>query len=212
MKRSPLLPIGLLVLLVGATVAIVLLLQMNFSLQVELATARRKLDTVATAPQPPAARVPTTAPSDRTIGRLTREVMTDALAAETGAEKKLWIRVDPRDREASGFSAEIAGIFRSASWDVQVLDNQGLRLKPGLVLLIGTEEEPPSYVRAAQTALGIISQEVATRTGYVSYYESKKRETPDWNGLQFLAGQTYLLVVGRKPEPATAEAVPAVSQ
>lgn len=209
MTRFHLLLIGLLVLLAGATVAIVVLLQRNSGLQVEVATAQRKLDTAAPASPAP---VPETVPLGRTLGRLTREVMTEALAAETGADRKLWIRVDPRDREASDFADEIVAVFRGAGWDVQVLDNDGLRFKPGLLLLIGGEGEPPSYIRAAQTALGIMSHEVVTGSGYLSYYESKKRETPDWNGTRFLEGQTYLLVVGRKPDPATAEPVPPVDR
>jgi len=212
MKRSPILLVGLLVLLAGATAAIAVLLQRNFSLQLELATAQGRLDAAAKAPAPSAETVPTSVPSGRTIGPLTREVMTDALAVETGTDKKLWIRVDPRDREASGFATEIAGVFRGAGWDVQLLDNQGVRFKPGLLLLIGTDKDPPSYIRAAQTALGTLSEEVTTGTGYLGYYESKKRETPNWNGPQFLEGQTYLLVVGRKPDPAPAQAAPGASQ
>ncbi len=208
MKRSPVLLMAL-VLLAGSVIAIVVLLQKNFSLQVDLATAQRKLETVAKAPPPPARVAAATVPGGRTIGPLTRELMTDALAAETGAEKKLWIRVDPRDREASGFAGEIASVFRDAKWEVQLLDNLGLRFKPGLLMLIGVEGEPPSYVSAAQAAIGAIGQEVATGTGYLSYYESKKRESPDWNGTPFLPEQTYLLVVGRKPDPAAAEAAPA---
>jgi hypothetical protein len=69
-------------------------------------------------------------------------------------------------------------------------------------MLVGEEEEPPSYVTNAQKAIEAIGYEVTTGRGYKSYYETKKKETPDWQGTSFLPDQTYVLLVGRKPEPA----------
>lgn len=205
MKRSQILSVAALVLLVGAGATIAHLLQENFNLKVERATLKTKLEAAAKAvPAPPAKAAPAAVADGRSVGGIARRLMDEALAAETGAEKKLWVRVDPKDREASSFASQIAAVFRDAKWEVQVLDNQGLRFKPGLLVLIGGDDEPPSYVRTAQTALGSIGEEVTTGTGYLAYYETKKRETPDWNGTAFLPGQTYLLVVGRKPEPVVA--------
>jgi hypothetical protein len=134
-------------------------------------------------------------------------MMVDALAAEDGAEKKLWIRVDPRDREASGFASQIATVFKDNGWDAKVLDSEGLRFKPGMLLLVGGEDEPPSYIVNAQKAIEAIGEPVTTGRGYLSYYEAKKKETPTWQGTKFLPEQTYVLLIGRKgePQPAAAE-------
>ena len=205
-KQSNLLVAALVVLLfVGAGAAIAYLARENFDLKVEVATLRYKLEAATKAAVP--ARPPTPAavavPGGRTVGELTRRVMLDTLSTESGTEKKLWIRVDPRDREAADYAQQIAGVFRDGGWEAIMLDNQGVRFKPGLLMLIGVESSPPSYVQTAQRALETLSEPVTVGTGYISFYEKKKKETPDWNGgVEFLPGQTYVLWVGRKPEPA----------
>jgi hypothetical protein len=206
MNRSTQLVLAL-VLLGGAAIYITHLKLENYSLQVEVASLRSKQTAAAAAPRPvqPAAAVPAAAAPAATGGRevieSARQMMIDALAAEEGAEKKLWLRVDPRDREASNFANQIAAVFRDQGWEVRVLDNGGLRFKAGLLLLVGSEEEPPSYVVNAQKALEAIGEEMTTGRGYLSYYEQKKKESPEWQGTEFLPGQTYVLLVGRKPEP-----------
>jgi hypothetical protein len=207
MKRSTGLVLAL-VLLGGAAILITRLMLDNFALKVEVASLRAKQSAPAKAPAPapaaPVAAAPANA-SGRVVDETARQMMIDALAAETASDKKLWLRVDPRDREASGFANQIAAVFREQGWDVKTLDNEGLRFKPGLLMLVGEEEEPPSYVTNAQKAIEAIGYEVTTGRGYKSYYETKKKETPDWQGTSFLPDQTYVLLVGRKPEPAPAQ-------
>ena len=135
-------------------------------------------------------------------------MMNDVLIEETGEEKKLWVRVDPRDREAAAFANQIATVFRDASWDVKVLDNENMRYKAGLLYLVGNEEEPPSYVVTAQRAIEAIGQGLTTGRGYLEYYRTKKAEDPSWQGTTFAEGQTAVLLVGRKPDPAAAAATP----
>jgi hypothetical protein len=204
MKRSTGLVLAL-VLLGGAAILITRLMLDNFALKVEVASLRANPSAPAKAPAPapaaPVAAAPANA-SGRVVDETARQMMIDALAAETASDKKLWLRVDPRDREASGFANQIAAVFREQGWDVKTLDNEGLRFKPGLLMLVGEEEEPPSYVTNAQKAIEAIGYEVTTGRGYKSYYETKKKETPDWQGTSFLPDQTYVLLVGRKPEPA----------
>ncbi len=212
MKRSTSLVLAL-VLLGGAGIVITRLMLDNYSLKVEVSNLRNKQAAQAKAPLPRPAPVAAAAPSaaasgeDRAVIESARQLMVDALSQETGTEKKFWLRVDPRDREASAFAGQIAAVFRDQGWDAKVLDSEGLRFKPGLLLLIGDEEEPPSYVVNAQKALEAIGQEMTTGRGYRSYYETKKRETPEWPGTKFLPEQTFVLLVGRKPEarPAGAE-------
>lgn len=178
----------------------------NFQLKVELASTRAKLDAKGAAPAAPApaaaaAPRPAAPAGAREVIESARQMMTDILAEEAGDEKKLWIRVEPRDPEASGFAGQIATVFRDSGWEVTVLDTQGLRYKPGMLLLVASEDEPPSYVLTAQRAIEAIGQTVTTGRGYKSYYDSKKRENPDWQGTSFGEGQTYVLLVGRKPDP-----------
>jgi len=211
MKRSNGLVIAL-VLLGGAAIFITRLMLDNFQLKVELQTLKSRQESIAKAPPPApvAAAAPVAASGaagSRTVIESARQIMTDALSAEEGSEKILWIRVDPRDREASGFASQIASVFKDSGWDARVLDNQGLRFKPGLLLLVGgEEEEPASYIVNAQKAIEAIGEPVTTGRGYRTYYESKKRETPTWQGTEFLPEQTYVLLVGRKPEPEAAAA------
>jgi len=206
-KRSNIVVAALFVLLLAvAGAAIAYLARENFDLKVEVGTLRYKLEAAAKASPPPSPAAPAIVevPGNRTVSNLTRQVMTDVLSAETGTEKKLWVRVDPRDSEAAEFARQIAAVFRDAGWEAVVLDNQGLRFKPGLLLLIGVEDSPPSYVQTAQRALEVLRDPVKVGTGYAAYYE-KNKDSPDFRGVQFLPGQTYVLWVGRKPEPTPAE-------
>lgn len=207
MKRSSSLVLCL-VLLGGAGIWITRLMLDNYALKVELATlkSRAAQPVKVAAPAAPAAVAPAAqVASGREVIESARQMMVDALAAVEGDEKKFWLRVDPKDREASNFAGQIAGVFRDQGWDVQVLDTDGLRYKPGLLLLVGAEDEPPSYVLAAQKAIEAIGQDVSTGRGYLSYYENKKKESPQWQGTRFLPGQTFVLLVGRQPEAKAAE-------
>jgi hypothetical protein len=201
-----------LVLLGGAAILITRLLLDNLSLRTEMATLKARgpaasAPAAAAAPRAAAPAASAPAAGDREVIESARQMMIDALSEEAGSEKKLWIRVDPRDREASSFARQIAAVFKDQSWDVKELDNEGLRFKPGLLLLVGGEDDPPSYVITAQKAIEAIGQPVTTGRGYISYYEGRKRDDPKWQGTKFLPDQTYVLLVGRKPEPV-AEAQP----
>lgn len=203
MKRSTGMVVAL-VLLGGAGIFITRLLLDNFALRVEVADLRAKQanPVVARAPSPAPAAAEGVPVADRTLLESSRQLMIDALSEASGDEKKMWLRVDPRDREASTFAGQIAAVFRDAGWDVKQLDTDGLRFKPGLLMLIGSEDDPPSYVTAAQKAIEEIGEPVTTGRGYLSYYENKTRESADWKGTKFLPGQTFVLLVGRKPDPA----------
>lgn len=192
--------VAVLVVLGAAGIFIAHLLQQNFELKVELGSLRSQQAALASAP-PPAAASPADTPEptpNRVVTETARQLMVDALADETGAEKKLWVRVEPRDREASAFVEQISAVFRDSGWEVNVLDTQGLRFKPGLLLLLATDQEQPSYVKAAQKAIAALGEEVTTGSGYLSYYASKKAESAEWRGTEFLPEQTYVLLVGRK--------------
>jgi len=207
-KQPKLVVVVLIVLVLAGAAATAYFARENFALKLEIGILRHKLEAAAKALPPervagPVVEVPA---GHRTIGKLTREVMLDALSSETGSEKALWLRVDPQDREAAEFARQIAEVFREVRWEVFVLDHHNLRFKPGLTLLVGAKDSPPSYVETAQRALSFLRDPVAVGTGYVSYYEKMKRESPDWQGgVAFLPGQTYAVYVGRNPEPTPDE-------
>lgn len=205
MKQSTGLVIAL-VLLGGASIMVTRLALKNYQLEVEVATLRSRQANPAKAPAPaaPAAAAAPVAIPDRVVDESARQAMVDVLSAETGSEKKMWIRVEPRDREAAAFAGQIAAVFREQGWDTKVLDTEGLRFKPGLLFLVGQEDEPPSYVTAAQKAVEAIGQPVVAGSGYLTYYADKKKESPNWQGTRFLPDQTFVLQVGRKPEAAPA--------
>lgn len=197
-----------LVLLGAAGLYITRLSLENYGLKVELATLRSRAAQPVKPPAPAVAAAAAAAPAaaqGREVFESARQLMIDALAEEQGSEKKLWLRVDPRDREASTFAGQIAAVFREQGWDVKQLDSEGMRFKPGLLMLVGAEEDPPSYVLAAQKALEAVGEEISTGRGYLAYYESKKKESPQWQGTRFAPDQTYVLLVGRKPEAQPAE-------
>jgi hypothetical protein len=194
-----------LVLLGGAGLYITRLSLENYGLKVELATLRSRAAQPVKLPAPVAAAPAAAAAQGREVFESARQLMIDALAEEKGSEKKLWLRVDPRDREASTFAGQIASVFREQGWDVKQLDNEGMRFKPGLLLLVGAEEDPPSYVLAAQKALEAVGEDISTGRGYLAYYESKKKESPQWQGTRFAPDQAYVLLVGRRPEAQPAE-------
>ncbi|HEY2772725.1 MAG TPA: hypothetical protein VGK20_01605 [Candidatus Binatia bacterium] len=208
MNRSTGLVVAL-VLLGGAGIMITRLMLDNYALRVDIANVKSHQSAAASIPKPApaaAAVVPAASASGgREVIESARQMMIDALAQEGGSEKKLWMRVDPKDREASTFANQIATVFRDQGWEVSVLDNEGMRFKAGLLMLVGPEDDPPSYVVNAQAAIDAIGQDVTKARGYSAYYESQKRDHPDWQGTKFLPDQTYVLLVGRKPEAKPAE-------
>jgi hypothetical protein len=205
MNRSTGLIVAL-VLLGGSAILITRLMLDNYQLKVEVAELKSKQTAQAKVPPRPAAPAQAapsaaSATGSRELSESARQMMIDALAAEDGPDKVLWMRVDPRDREASNFAGQIAAVFRGQGWEVKQLDNEGMRFKPGLLFLVATEDEPPSSVANAQKAIEAIGEQLTSGRGYQSYYEAKKKEDPKWVGTHFEPGQTHVLLVGRKPPP-----------
>ena len=62
------------------------------------------------------------------------------------------------------------------------------------------DQEPPGYVAAAQAAFEAAGISVAGGTGYRGYYREMKEKDPNWSGFELADDQTFLVVVGRKPD------------
>jgi hypothetical protein len=155
--------------------------------------------------KPSAAAAPTAAAPRQPIGPArtlpagARQALLDTLREETGPVKKVWLRVDPNDAEASGYAKALLDVFREAGWEVQQLGSDGLMFKPGVYVLVA-EDEWPSYAETANKALEAAGVGVTAARGYRAYYEEQKKEKPGWRGTEFLPDQTYVVLVGRKPE------------
>lgn len=192
--------VAALVLLGASALFITHLLLENYQLKVAVGSLQSQQRATAAAPPPTPAAAADAPEPDRVVSEASRQLMVDALAAETGDEKKLWIRVEPRDKEASTFARQVADVFRDNGWEVVTLGTEGLRYKPGLLLLLGDEGAAPSYVENAQRAIEAAGYPVTVGSGYRSYYESKRKESAEWRGTSFLPEQSYVLLVGRQAE------------
>ena len=148
---------------------------------------------------PAAARPAAPAGAPRGLTADQRQAMLDTLKSEAGAEKKVWFRVDPNDEEAAGFEKALEDVFREAGWQVTREGNDGLMFKPGVYLLVG-EEEWPGYAETANKALEAAGITVTAARGYRQYYEQQSKEKPGWRGAKFAPDQTYVVLIGRKPE------------
>jgi hypothetical protein len=170
------------------------------NLAAENAQMRQQLAKLQPPPGAPKAAAPAApAGPPRTITAEQHQAMVAALRDEAGPEKKIWLRVDPNDAEAAGFEKAIEDVFREAGWEVNRMGSDGLLFKPGIYLLVG-EEDWPTYAETANKALEAGGITVTAARGYRSYYEQQTKEKPGWRGAKFLPDETYVVLVGRKPE------------
>ncbi|HVM98064.1 MAG TPA: hypothetical protein VMT89_16840, partial [Candidatus Acidoferrales bacterium] len=73
--------------------------------------------------------------------------------------------------------------------------------KPG-IFIFSAEEDAPSYLSAVQEAFDAAGLSITSSgRGYREYYKQKKAENPSWIGFEMTEDQTYVVVIGRKPEP-----------
>lgn len=170
------------------------------NLTTENARLRQQVAGAKGAPAPAPAARPAPAGPARTLTPGAREAMLATLREETGPVKKVWMRVDPNDAEAAGFAQTLEGVFKEAGWEVEKFGSDGLVFKPGIFLLVA-DEEWPSYAETANKALEGAGLGVTAARGYRAYYEEQTKEKPGWRGTKFLPDQTYVVLVGRKPEP-----------
>jgi hypothetical protein len=161
------------------------------------ATAPMPPSTVATgAPTPAAPAVPVA--GGRSIGPNTRPIMLETLARERGNNRTMWLLVSPGDPETAALNDELTALFHEAGWTVQTQTLTGMRLKPGLVLLLA-EESPPAYTDVVVDALETSGLAVKTASGYRAYADEMKQKNPQWPGIPMTAEQDMVLVIGPKP-------------
>ena len=134
----------------------------------------------------------------RSIGPNTRPIMLETLARERGNDRTMWLSISPGDAETAALKDEITALFEEAGWQVETRTLTGMRLKPGLVLLLA-DEEPPAYTQVVADALETSGLEVKTASGYRAYHDEMKQQNPEWPGIPMTAEQDMTLVIGPKP-------------
>lgn len=149
-----------------------------------------------------AAATTTTAPSTppRTLSPEQRSAMLDKLKSETGATRSVWFATSVSKPEAVAFQKLLQGVFEEAGWTTRGNAPVRFTMKPGIFFL-AADEEPPDYVATARESLAdAAGLSITAGRGYRDYYAEKKKENPNWNGFELAPDQTYVIVVGPRPE------------
>lgn len=128
-----------------------------------------------------------------------RAAMVAVLKPETAPARAAWLTYSAGDAEAKALVESLAGAFEEAGWKAHVSTLSGMRLKPGVMMLVA-DEEAPSWVQGVQEALGKSGLNANSATGYKSYYDEKKAENPSWPGVPLPKDAAYVIVVGPEPK------------
>jgi hypothetical protein len=108
----------------------------------------------------------------------------------------VWFATMPNDPEAATYQRALQKVFEEAGW--QVKGNKPLRftIKPGIYVMAADEEEP-EYVTMVQEAFDAAGIQVSSFRGYREFYDEKKKENPDWVGIEMGPDVTYVIAIGR---------------
>lgn len=128
-----------------------------------------------------------------------RAAMIEVLKPETAPNRAAWITFSAGDAEGKALAESLGGIFKEAGWKVETTSLSGMRLKPGVMMLIA-EDEAPTWVQGVQEALGKSGLNANSASGYKSYYDEKKAENPSWPGVPLPKDAAYLIVIGPEPK------------
>lgn len=147
----------------------------------------------------PAAATAKAAESNRAPDKDERAAMIEILKPETAPNRTAWITYSAGDAEGKALADSLTGIFKEAGWKTETSSLAGMRLKPGVMMLIA-DEEAPTWVQGAQEALGKSGLNANSASGYKSYYDEKKAENPSWPGVPLPKDAAYVIVVGPEPK------------
>jgi hypothetical protein len=152
---------------------------------------------------PPAASAVTPkaaeAPDPWSLDATETDAMLEVLRADTSPDKRIWLIVSPGSAESVALGAELETAFREGGWQPSTQRLTGMMLKPGPVRILVGDLTEPSSVEGARRALEAGGLRVETGTGYRSYYEEKKRESPNWPGIPMTAEQAFVVVIPPPP-------------
>jgi len=152
----------------------------------------------ADAPKPTAAKA---AESPRAPDATERAAMVEILKGESTPERAAWFSYAAGSSETRALAEALAGVFRDGGWKADVSALTGMRLKPGVLMLVA-EEQPPAWAETALRALSASGIEVNSATGYRSYAEEMKAKNPSWTGVPMPKDAAFVIVVGPEPPKA----------
>lgn len=152
----------------------------------------------AAAPVAPAA--PAAVANPRVLSAEQRTLLIEKLGGPNSSlANPVWFATAPNNPEAAAFQKQLSEAFEAAGWKVQGNVPVPFPIKPGL-FVFAADEQPPNYVQNAVSALEDLDFTVTAGFGYREFYNAKKAENPSWIGFQLAPDQSYVLVVGRKPD------------
>lgn len=163
-----------------------------------------KAEAGAAAPAPPPAEAeavaaePDPVPAEPASRRLTEDAraqMIEILSRESDGERRIWIAVTAGQAEPIALRSQFRAMFEEAGIGVEEVDLRGLRLKPGLRVLIA-EESFPLWVSTFLEAFDASGLEIPSASGYRPYYRDMIEKNPNWPGLPMSDEADILLVVG----------------
>lgn len=152
----------------------------------------------ADAPKPTAAKA---AESPRAPDATERAAMVEILKGESATERAAWLSYAAGNGEPRALAEALAGVFRDAGWKADVSALTGMRLKPGVLMLVA-DEQPPAWAETALRALQASGIEVNSATGYRAYADEMKAKNPAWTGVPMAKDAAFVIVVGPEPPKA----------
>lgn len=126
-----------------------------------------------------------------------------ALVASLSARRAgmpVWIVYDSRYASAEAFARQLVAIFEEAHWSAKPLARASFAMRPGL-FIFAADDPPSDSSSAAGESLIAANLKPTIGTGYRAYAEEQRANNPNWRGISFEPEQSFVIAVGRPPEP-----------
>ncbi len=146
----------------------------------------------------PADAAAANAPVGGGLDAATRAALVAALRVQP-AGTPVWFAVQDSDAGARQLGDAVRAAFQEAGWTVRAQRGVPFSIKPG-VYLFAADATPPAYVDTVHAALDAAGLTPSYGSDYRAYYDERLRANPNFGGFPFDADQTYLIVIGRRPQ------------
>jgi hypothetical protein len=163
----------------------------------ETASRPTQATPVSNSPPPPQVE------GGRVITAEQKAAMLEKLGGTEMSSRPVWFATMLQDPESVAYQRALQSVFEEAGWQVVGVAPVRFSSKPG-IYVFSADEEPPDYVQAAVDALDAAQLTPMVGRGYREFYKEKKKENPNWNGFELTEEQSFVIVVGRKGDPAAA--------
>jgi hypothetical protein len=129
--------------------------------------------------------------------------LTTSVDGSSSTGHPVWFATIPNNPEAAAFQKTLQAVFEEAGWKVQ--GNAPIRfpMKAG-IFVFAADEDPPDYLSQVNDAFEAAGLTITSGRGYRDFARQKKEENPSWVGLELGPDDTYVIAVGRRPEPEPA--------